>query len=123
MGETYCAAHAGHDKGHRDQLSDARRRDKPSRRWYNLKAWRGPGGRRLRQLEAEPLCELCPASSRRVATVADHVEPHREDHGRFWFGKLQSLCAHCHNSKKQREEKRSRGGSKVQPGPVADRRG
>lgn len=41
-----------------------------------------------------------------VATVCDHVEPHRGDEYLFWFGATQSLCAHHHNSTKQREEKR-----------------
>ncbi|MBY6113306.1 HNH endonuclease [Mameliella alba] len=50
---------------------------------------------------------MCPAHSRQPATIADHVVPHREDHGAFWYGPLQSLCKHCHDSKKQRAERRS----------------
>jgi hypothetical protein len=38
------------------------------------------------------------------ATVADHVTPHNGDHQLFYFGELQSLCAHCHNHRKKRLE-------------------
>lgn len=40
----------------------------------------------------------------REATVADHVKPHRFDPVEFWHGELQSLCAPCHDTHKQREE-------------------
>ncbi|MBT3142824.1 HNH endonuclease [Ruegeria litorea] len=114
LGETYCAKHAAQEKRERDQLTDGRRRrSRPSVKWYASGAWRGTKGRRTRQLEAHPLCQMCPEHSRQLATVADHVIPHRDDHGRFWFGELQSLCKFCHDSKKQREEKRAlRGGGR-----------
>lgn len=49
---------------------------------------------------------MCVARGRHVAaSVADHVEPHREDFRRFWKGELQSLCASCHSSTKQAEER------------------
>jgi len=35
-----------------------------------------------------------------AARIADHVEPHHNDPIKFWNGKLQSLCAHCHESRK-----------------------
>jgi hypothetical protein len=40
------------------------------------------------------------------ATIADHVEPHRGDANLFWRGALQSLCDHCHESRKKIEETR-----------------
>jgi hypothetical protein len=85
---------------------DAARRNSPARRWYKLKAW---AERRRRQLQDQPSCEEClrlspPKVTR--ATIADHVEPHRGDYERFWFGKLQSLCAPCHDRIKQAEERR-----------------
>ncbi|WP_299933374.1 HNH endonuclease [uncultured Pelagimonas sp.] len=124
---TYCDQHAKAEKQERGRFADAKRSDRPSRRWYNLAAWKGKNGRRTRQLRAEPLCTMCPDHSKQVATVADHVEPHREDHGKFWFGALQSLCKSCHDSKKQREERRTaiKGGGpeKVQSLPTEDRRG
>jgi 5-methylcytosine-specific restriction endonuclease McrA len=57
---------------------------------------------------------MCPSWSRQPATVADHVTPHRDDHGAFWFGELQSLCKSCHDVKKQRIEARAdRAGGKT----------
>jgi 5-methylcytosine-specific restriction enzyme A len=35
-----------------------------------------------------------------AASVADHVDPHHNDSIKFWTGRLQSLCAHCHSSTK-----------------------
>lgn len=109
----YCPRHTAQDKKDRDQYSKAKRRHKPSRRWYNLAAWRGKHGRRIQQLAKQPLCEFCLAEDRStLADVADHVLPHREDHALFWFGKLQSLCTPCHSIRKQRIESRSGGVSK-----------
>jgi len=114
LGTSYCDKHAAQEKRERDRPADAKRANEPYRKWYKRKAWKGPGGRRAQQLKAEPLCEMCPSDSRQLATIADHVEPHRGDHGKFWFGRLQSLCKPCHDSKKQRIERRAkRGGSKV----------
>jgi hypothetical protein len=39
-----------------------------------------------------------------IATVVDHVIPHRGDHNAFMHGQLQSLCESCHNSSKQQLE-------------------
>ena len=108
VGSIHCSAHAVQDKRDRNRPADIKRAAKPSRKWYKRKAWKGPGGRRLEQLKAHPLCAMCPDHSKRIATVADHVIPHRENHGLFWFGKLQSLCKPCHDIKKQRIESRNR---------------
>lgn len=40
-----------------------------------------------------------------LATVCDHIEPHKGDTTKFYAGPFQSLCASHHNSSKQREEK------------------
>ncbi|TPJ86944.1 hypothetical protein FJ489_30815 [Mesorhizobium sp. B2-5-12] len=40
-----------------------------------------------------------------IATTADHVVPHRGDPELFWHGELQPLCASCHSSQKQAEER------------------
>ncbi|MBC7154569.1 MAG: HNH endonuclease, partial [Rhodobacteraceae bacterium] len=117
LGTVYCEAHSVSDKRDRDRPADAKRADRPSRKWYKRKAWSGKGGRREVQLDAEPLCRLCPDHSKRPATVADHVIPHREDHGLFWFGELQSLCKACHDSKKQRLEHRALGGGQKSTTP------
>lgn len=111
IGSVYCEAHAVQDKRDRDRPADAKRADQPYRKWYKRKAWSGQGGRRARQLAAEPLCRMCPPESRQIATIADHMIPHCGDHALFWFGELQSLCKSCHDIKKQRLERRAlRGG-------------
>ena len=72
---------------------------------YNCTAWRKL---RLRQLIKEPLCRLCESKGRvTAATVCDHIEAHKGDPAKFWQGPFQSLCAKCHNSDKQRMDKRA----------------
>jgi 5-methylcytosine-specific restriction protein A len=72
---------------------------------YNLARW---ARRRCAQLRQEPLCAFCMAKGKlRPAAIVDHVEPHRGDEQLFWYGAVQSLCKHCHDStKKEREGKR-----------------
>ena len=78
------------------------RRDEKQKLYQN-KAWRL---KRDYQLSTEPLCRLCREMGfLTVATVADHIEPHRGDQEKFWNGELQSLCARCHNTVKQSEER------------------
>ena len=70
--------------------------------WYGSQRWREWARWQLTQF---PLCAHCEAKGKVVAaTVADHIEPHRGNHYAFWFGKLQSLCASCHNATKQQVE-------------------
>jgi len=79
------------------------------KRWYKTARWQRL---RSRQLTQHPLCKLCESHGRvTVATVCDHIEPHRGDEGKFWSGPFQSLCSTCHNSDKQRIEK----GGKIKP--------
>jgi 5-methylcytosine-specific restriction endonuclease McrA len=61
---------------------------------------------RFQQLQREPTCAFCAKLGLlTVATVADHITPHRGDQRLMWEGPLQSLCAAHHNSTKQRMEK------------------
>ncbi|HCO91092.1 MAG TPA: hypothetical protein DIT40_08980, partial [Alphaproteobacteria bacterium] len=120
VGTTHCEKHAASEKRDRDRPADRKRGAEPWRKWYKRAAWKGPNGRRARQLKAEPLCALCPDHSKRAATIADYITPHRGDYSLFWFGPLQSLCKSCHDIKKQREESRPRGGSKVHTHAVGD---
>ncbi len=49
---------------------------------------------------------MCEAEGRlNLATVCDHVTPHRGNPDRFWNGPFQSLCVTHHNRDKQREER------------------
>jgi 5-methylcytosine-specific restriction endonuclease McrA len=65
-------------------------------RWYNRSEWQR---RRRHQFRIQPLCQLCLEAGRvTVATVADHIQPHRGNYQLFRLGKLRSLCAECHNA-------------------------
>lgn len=76
-------------------------------------AERGYGSRwrkaRVLFLLRHPLCVYCQAKGVTTpATVVDHITPHRGDMELFWDEhNWQSLCAHCHNSDKQREERQA----------------
>jgi 5-methylcytosine-specific restriction endonuclease McrA len=73
-----------------------------TREFYNSKQWRA---RRRYQLAIEPFCRMCRNDGRAVvATVADHIKPHRGGFAAFFFGELQSLCKLHHDSAKKREE-------------------
>lgn len=61
--------------------------------------------KRKAQLRIQPLCVYCQKQGKvKTATVADHVIPHKGNEIAFWNNELQSLCKHCHDSIKQREE-------------------
>lgn len=65
-------------------------------------AWRK---RRADQLRAHPLCAYCLVQGQaRIATVADHITPHRGDAVLF-AGPLMSLCKTCHDGRKAQEER------------------
>lgn len=74
-------------------------------------AERGYGGRWQREraefLKKHPLCVMCHDQGRTTAaTVVDHRIPHEGDERLFWDrANWQPLCATCHSSHKQREEK------------------
>ena len=76
------------------------------KQWYYLyrtKRWKSM---RKRQLSRHPNCNCdCHRGEKVSANTADHVEPHKGDKTLFFNGKLQSLCAHCHNSCKQSYER------------------
>jgi hypothetical protein len=79
-------------------------RDADWRSWYALERWR-----RIRraQLRVEPLCAICSLNgTATTATIVDHVEPHRGDWNAFIGGRLQSLCAPCHDSAKKLHDRR-----------------
>ena len=118
-GARWCAKHAPVEGRRASRQMRRRRSGKPSLKWLHVAAWKGPNGRRAVQLMAEPLCAYCAREGRtRLASVADHVVPHREDWAAFWHGDLQSLCAPCHAGTKQREEQR--GGGSISPAARPD---
>lgn len=75
-------------------------------------AQRGYGNRwkkaRATYLNNNPLCAMCKRHGHvTAATVVDHIEPHRGDQALFWNkANWQPLCKRCHDSTKQRIEKR-----------------
>jgi 5-methylcytosine-specific restriction endonuclease McrA len=72
-------------------------------RLYSTARWKRL---RERQLAIEPLCQFClEGEVIEVATVADHITPHKGDEVLFFDpDNLQSLCKPCHDSTKQRIE-------------------
>lgn len=57
---------------------------------------------RAHQLSAEPLCRMCLRDGKvEPAVIADHIVEHHGDWNQFWLGELQSLCKHCHESRKK----------------------
>lgn len=55
---------------------------------------------------ALPENRYCACGCGRIANVVDHVIPHKGEKRLFWDRKnWQPMNSHCHNSKKQREEK------------------
>ena len=73
---------------------------------------RGYGSRwraaRKRYLSAHPLCAMCLEIGRpRVATVVDHVVPHRGDDRLFWDeSNWCAMCKPCHDRKTARSDGR-----------------
>lgn len=92
-------------KAPRKQESE-RRRGSSSARGYDKKWERF----RVSFLLSNPLCEYCLANGETVpAKVVDHDLPHEGDPELFWDNTFTSLCGSCHNSTKQRMERRYSG--------------
>ena len=71
---------------------------------YNTARWRRA---RAAYLRDNPSCTLCAQAGRTtLATVVDHVDPHRGDLEIFWDStRWQALCQTCHSAAKQSAEK------------------
>lgn len=64
---------------------------------------------RERFLKENPTCVMCEADGRlTLATVCDHILPHRGDPQKFYNGPFQALCKTHHDATKQTEEKRGK---------------
>ena len=83
-----------------------RKQASPWRAWYNTARWQKLRWQVL--VDAMFTCAMCgkmEAQSRNL--VADHITPHRGDEALFWDRQgIQCLCKSCHDSAKQREERR-----------------
>ena len=80
----------------------------PWRAWYNTTEWR-----RLRWqvlVDENFTCRRCGVVADSPGLVADHIVPHRGCRVKFLDrANLQCLCARCHNSAKQAEERAGQG--------------
>ena len=74
-------------------------------------------------LAANPVCRYCSAAGRlAVATVVDHVVPHKGNLDLFWDqANWQPLCKRCHDAVKQREERGGAGGCDANGNPLDHR--
>lgn len=87
----------------RDRRYDRRRRQTSNvRHLYKTARWQ-----RLRARVLAAPCKACREERGEIvpATHCDHRNPHRNDPAKFWTGPFDPLCDHCHNAKKQREER------------------
>ncbi len=56
---------------------------------------------------AQPENRFCACGCGRLANLVDHIIPHRGDDQLFWDkSNWQPMHAHCHNTKKQKSERR-----------------
>lgn len=91
---TRCACQAA-----RKARSDARRPSSADRGYGH--AWRKA---RAEFLVLNSLCSW--PGCRAPASVVDHIMPHRGNQALFWNrANWQALCAHCHDSHKQAQER------------------
>ncbi len=86
----------------RNRRHDARRPSARARGYDH--EWRKA---RLEYLAMHPHCRECSTQGvTRLASVVDHVIPHRGDKNLFWHrANWQPLCKPCHDSVKQRFER------------------
>ena len=65
------------------------------------------GLERRKFLESNPFCAKCYEEGHiTMATVVDHIKPHRGDRKLFWDrGNWQPLCEHHHNVKTMTEDR------------------
>lgn len=74
------------------------------RKLYATTFWRK---RRKQQLADYPWCSHCERMGYvAVATVVNHVVPHKGDHELFYNGELASVCKPCHDGPIQSDERR-----------------
>ena len=76
-------------------------------RLYDLRRWRRESRAFLR---AHPLCTMCEAAGRvTLASVVDHVKPHRGDEALFFDEQNWApMCKSCHDGAKQEIENTGR---------------
>ncbi|WP_108460222.1 HNH endonuclease signature motif containing protein [Devosia naphthalenivorans] len=94
-----CACQIADDRARKARHD--RRRPSSGQRGYNHE-WRKA---RAAYLITHPHCTHPGCNA--AASHVDHITPHKGDYALFWDrANWQALCAHHHNSTKQREERR-----------------
>lgn len=85
------------------------------RKWYRTPRWRQLRWQTL--TKAMFTCAICGKLEADTSLlVCDHIKPHRGNEALFYDeNNLQCLCKHCHDSIKQREEKRAADGTLTHP--------
>lgn len=92
----------------KDEIERDRFRDKQHwRAWYKSARWRAL--RKHVLMRDGYRCRMCGRiEGNTTMLVADHIERHGGDEVRFFDAAgLQTLCAPCHNSAKQSQERRA----------------
>lgn len=94
-------------------ISHARRAMSQFSHMYKNRQWKAL---RASQLQAKPLCEDCQDQGRiELATVCDHIEPHKGDIVKFWKGPFRSLCKYHHDVKTIMEDGGLNSGANTHP--------
>ena len=92
------------EQAHRERNARHDRRRPPARERGYDHEWRKA---RIAFLADHPHCAMPGCTE--PATTVDHIIPHRGDRALFWNrANWQPLCAHHHNSTKQRAERKRR---------------
>ena len=99
-----CPQHARPTTGRRSRVTQQaydQQRGSAASRGYGGK-WRKA---RLAYLAHHPLCRPCQAAKRvTVATIVDHIVPHKGDMRLFWdHDNWQPICQPCHDTKTWQE--------------------
>lgn len=114
-GSSYCATHKRETKRQVEE-----RRESSTQRGYGYKWQQAREG----FLRVHPLCECpeCKAGLLRatVATVVDHIIPHKGDKALFWDrSNWQAMSKACHDKKTAREDGGWGRGVKISKSPPA----
>ena len=103
---TKLAPRFGYAPGNERERSTYRDETQAHRRWYKTARWQKLRWSVLvRDLFTCKMCGRLEADTSQL--VGDHKTPHRGDERLFWDeGNIQCVCKRCHDSEKQRQERR-----------------
>lgn len=91
--------------GNEAERSQYRDDTQPWRKWYKTARWQKLRMTILvRDLFTCQMCKKLEINTSQL--VCDHKEQHHGNEEAFWSGPFQTLCKPCHDSTKQKEERR-----------------